>query len=161
IRRPVEIQLVATPDAWLGLSQTPAELPGYGPVPIEVARALAPGARLRRLVCDPETGHLLDYGRRTYRVPQPLCDYVNARHPTAAAPGSTTPSAYCDSEHAQAWVAGGTTGPRNVTPQDRGWHRAKTRGGYTLVVRADGAAVWMSPTGQRAIVEPFDYRLGP
>ncbi|MFN2625666.1 MAG: DUF222 domain-containing protein [Mycobacteriales bacterium] len=160
-RRPVEIQLVATPAAWLGLAQTPAELPGFGPIPINVARELAPDAKLRRLVCDPDSGALLDYGRRTYRVPAPLADFVRARHPNGMAPGSTTPVVRHDLDHVIAWDAGGKTSVDNVGPLPRGWHRAKTAGVYRLTLVEDGIAVWDTPRGQRACVEPFDYRLGP
>jgi hypothetical protein len=34
---------------------------------------------IRRLVTDPLTGHLLDYGRKTYEVPQRLREFLIAR----------------------------------------------------------------------------------
>jgi hypothetical protein len=42
---------------------------------------------IRRLVTDPLTGHLLDYGRRTYEVPQRLREFIIARDRTCRFPG--------------------------------------------------------------------------
>jgi hypothetical protein len=67
--RPVEIHVTATPEVLLGLAETPGEIPGVGPVPATLIRQMARDAKLRRLTIDGDTGRLLDYGRRTYRVP--------------------------------------------------------------------------------------------
>ena len=61
------------------MDQRPGELAGYGPIPATVARTLAgdPASTWHRLVHD-ELGHLIDYGRSTYRPPQDLIDFVTA-----------------------------------------------------------------------------------
>ena len=46
----------------LGISEAPGELTGYGPIPASMARRLAPGSIMRRLLTDPVSGTLLDYG---------------------------------------------------------------------------------------------------
>jgi hypothetical protein len=84
--RAVEIHVTATPDTLLGLADTPGEIPGVGPVPASVIRAMAKDAKLRWLTIDHDTGRLLDYGRRTYRVPAALAAHVNATWVTSAAP---------------------------------------------------------------------------
>src|SRR6266536_1574018 len=53
----------------MGLTEHGAELAGYGPIPAPLARELAADGTWRRLLTDPATGHLLDYGRTTYRPP--------------------------------------------------------------------------------------------
>jgi len=40
----------------LGLSDAPAELAGYGPIPADLARELAADATWRRILTDPVTG---------------------------------------------------------------------------------------------------------
>jgi len=67
----VEAQVIIDLPTLLGLADNPGELAGVGPIPAEVARALAAddGATRRRLVVEPVTGALLDYGASVYRSP--------------------------------------------------------------------------------------------
>jgi len=57
----------------LGLNDNPADLAGHGPITAQTARDLAyhPDSTWRRLITDPTTGYLLNYGRSTYRPPRP------------------------------------------------------------------------------------------
>ncbi|MEO6822727.1 MAG: hypothetical protein ABI468_09950, partial [Candidatus Nanopelagicales bacterium] len=49
------------------------------PIPAPVGRELARSVRAwRRVVTDPVTGHLLDFGRRVY-LPPPLVKFIHAR----------------------------------------------------------------------------------
>jgi hypothetical protein len=43
----------------LGLADHPGEIPGYGIIPAGLARQLAADGTWRRLVTDPQTGHLI------------------------------------------------------------------------------------------------------
>jgi hypothetical protein len=145
----------------LGLQANPAEIPGVGLIPPDAARwLLADGAPLRRLVTDPLTGHLLDYGRSTYQVPAALADHLIAHAVRSASPHSGVPAAGCDMEHNQPFERGGRTDPINVTPVARRWHRAKTHGGWSYVKSRDGTVTWASPTGLTCAVTPYDYRTG-
>jgi hypothetical protein len=146
----------------LGLNASPAEIPGVGPIPAEAAAwLLADGAPLRRLVTDPLTGHLLDYGISTYSVPAPLADYLIATHVHSAGPHSQVDARRTDMEHNIPHHQGGATSPVNATPIDRRWHRAKTHGGWTYTKDQHDVLTWTSPTGLTTRVEPHDYRLGP
>ncbi len=73
----------------LGLDEQPGELAGHGPIPASVARRLAADqtGTWRRLLTDPATGHLLDYGHTTYRPPKDLTDFVITRDGICAFPG--------------------------------------------------------------------------
>lgn len=146
----------------LGLRQHPAEIPGIGPLPADAARwLLTDGAPLRRLITDPLTGHLLDYGTTTYRVPPDLADYLITKNVTSAAPYSSVDARIADMEHNTPHQHGGPTNPINVTPVDRRWHRPKTHGDWTYVKHQDGTVIWTSPTGLTCKIDPYDYRLGP
>lgn len=66
----VQVQVVVDLPTLSGLADNPAVIPGYGPVPAPIAREWAADASSwRRLVVDPVTGALLDYGRTRYRPP--------------------------------------------------------------------------------------------
>jgi len=73
------IDLIITAGTLLGLDNQPAELSGYGPIPADLARRIAADGAWRRILTDPITGTILDYGRTTYRPPTALADYVRAR----------------------------------------------------------------------------------
>jgi hypothetical protein len=146
----------------LGLNNHPAEIPGVGPLPADAARwLLADGAPMRRLVIDPMTGHLLDYGKNTYTVPPDLADYLIAKNVTSASPHSSVDARLADMEHNIPHDKGGPTNPINTTPVDRRWHRAKTHADWTYVKQRDGTVIWTSPTGLTCQIDPYDYRLGP
>lgn len=146
----------------LGLNNHPAEIPGIGPLPGEATTwLLADGAPLRRLVTDPLTGHLLDYGMTTYPVPPTLADYLIAKHIHSAAPYSQVDAHLTDMEHNTPHHHGGPTNERNATPIDRRWHRAKTHGDWTYTKTEQDIVTWTSPTGLTVRIDPHDYRLGP
>jgi hypothetical protein len=146
----------------LGLRDHPGEVIGYGPIPARAVRALlAEGAPLRRLVTDPLTGALLDYGRSTYVVPKPLARYLVAAHQHSRGPHSSVPAARCDLDHRDPWSQGGPTDRDNMTPLDRRWHRARTHAGYRYETGRDGVITWTSPHGLTAKSHPPDFRLGP
>jgi hypothetical protein len=67
--------------AYLGLTRTPGELSGYGPITAEAAREIGRDAQLRRLVTDPITGTVIDVGRRRYRPTKRQHDIVKAVDP--------------------------------------------------------------------------------
>lgn len=154
----VELQVVIDAPTLAGLADNPAELRGYGPIAADTARDLFAGivddAKLRRLVTDPVTGHLLDYGRRTYRIPKPLADYVRARDKHCRFPGCLRPATADDVDHVVPWSAGGRTSARNSGCLCRRHHRLKTHGGWQYERRDDGSFRWTSPDGTHYDVEP-------
>jgi hypothetical protein len=80
-RRP-QIAVVVPYSTLIGIDEHPAELAGYGPLPASVARRIAAEGTWRRLLTDPATGQLLDYGTTRYRPPQHLVDHVIMRDQT-------------------------------------------------------------------------------
>jgi hypothetical protein len=101
------------------------ELKGSGPVGFDVVRDLLADPKvavtMRRLITDPVTGHLLDYGRRTYDVPQALRDFIISRdqsQPKATLPLPRLP-----------------TQGQPVSGRQRGWGRATRSPGTTAGAR--------------------------
>jgi hypothetical protein len=77
-----------------------AELAGYGVITDSQARALAAhDATWRRLLTDPHSGMLTDYGRHTYVPPVALADFVRARDQYCVFPGCNVPATKCDLDH--------------------------------------------------------------
>ncbi|MEP7053678.1 MAG: DUF222 domain-containing protein [Actinomycetota bacterium] len=143
----VQVQVTADLPTLLRLADNPAQLDGYGPIPPELARQLAADADWRRFLLDDVTGHLLDYGRSTYRPPQALADYVMARDVTCRFPGCARAARRCDLDHEQPWNCAGSTCSANLGALCRHHHRAKTHAGWKLRTQPDGAARWTSPRG--------------
>ncbi|MGA9146332.1 MAG: DUF222 domain-containing protein [Candidatus Nanopelagicales bacterium] len=129
-RKRLETQVVIDAATLLGFTDTPAELVGYGPIPAWLGRRLAADSDAwRRLVTDPITGHLLDYGHNTYTPPASLRDYVIARDRGCQFPGCAQPSHRCDLDHVQPFTAspdGGLTSADNLISLCRRHHLLKT-----------------------------------
>jgi hypothetical protein len=158
--RAVEIHVTATPETLLGLADTPGEIPGVGPVPASLIRAMAKDAKLRWLTIDGDTGRLLDYGRRTYRVSR-RARRARQRHlGHLSRTRLNDPRTRCDQDHTVAFPEGRTC-PTNLAPFDRRWHNAKTHAGVRVHNNPDGTLTVTTPLGQTTTTEPWDYRLGP
>lgn len=152
--RRVELQVLIELPTLLGLRDNPAALAGYGPIPASLARELAVDATWRRLVTDPTTGHLLDYGRTTYRAPRALADFVIARDRRCRFVSCGQPAFRCDIDHADPYDNGGRTSCANCCMLCRRHHRLKTRGRWTIRLRPDGSLTWRSAAG-------LEYHLRP
>jgi hypothetical protein len=151
-RRP-QIQFVVDLPTLLGLANNPAELVGYGPVAASVVQALAADADWRRLVVEPVTGHLLDYGSLIYRPPQKLKDFVVARDRHCRFPGCNRKATYCDIEHCVPAPVGATAS-YNCYSACRRHHRLKTHGGWKVELFRDGSCRWTAPNGRTFDVGP-------
>ncbi len=132
----------------LGLDEQPGELAGHGPIPANVARRLAADhtGTWRRLLTDPASGQLLDYGRTTYRPPKHLTEFVIARDQTCAFPGCSRNAARCDIDHRIPYNKGGSTNPENLAALCRRHHRLKHEADWHLDRTTNGSYRWTSPT---------------
>ena len=154
-RRRIELQVVIDLPSLLGLADNPAQLPGYGPLPASVARDLAADATWRRLITDPVTGHLLDYGHTTYRAPKPLTDYLTTRDRTCIFTGCHQPAIHADIDHAIPYTQpGGHTSAASCAPLCRRHHRQKTKGHWKLRLNNDTSITWQSPAGTEHHIKP-------
>ena len=136
-----------------------AGLKGAGPISADVVHDLLADAdvslTMRRLVVDPLTGDLLDYGRRTYDVPQPLRDFIVARDKVCRFPGCRRRADRCQIDHATSWDDGGATSPSNLGALCTRHHQLKTHAGWEIEVsRGDGRCTWESPQGRRYDHDP-------
>jgi HNH endonuclease len=126
-----------------------------------LARKIAADAVWRRLVTDPLSGAVLDYGRTTYRPPAALADFVRARDRSCRGPLCGHTAANCELDHAVAWAEGGETSADNLNPFCKHDHRLKTYGRWRIEIHADGSLTWVTPTGLRHTTVPYNYRDPP
>lgn len=150
-----------TPEALLGLTDTPAEIPGVGPIPIETVRGMIRDAKVRWLTVSGTNGALLDRNPKAWRIPAQVQAHADQAYVNSVGPHSTVPADRCDGEHLIRFPDGPTT-IDNIVPMDRGWHIPKTHhSGMFLTRNDDGSLTWTTPLGQTVTVQPYDYRLGP
>jgi hypothetical protein len=105
----------------MGLAQNPGEIPGYGPVPASVAQELAADGQWVRWLTDPDSGALLDAGRRKYRPSVALRSFITARDVYCRFPGcqGLATGITTEIDHAQPFnhtdpAAGGATTKANL-----------------------------------------------
>ncbi len=138
----------------LALADHPAELAGYGPIPAALARGLAPDGEWVRWITDPQTGQLLDLGRRSYRPSAALAAFVRAAHPVCGWIGCRQPAHRCDIDHKVPFAVGGVTDREGLGPLCRQHHNAKTHGGWRYERDRDHTGHLTSPLGHRYDIPP-------
>jgi hypothetical protein len=100
----------------LGLTDEPAVLDGFGPIPPSMARKLvADGAEsFYRVLIDPRDGAPLEIGRTRYRLPETIKKWIRLRDAKCSFPGCTNHTPDNDTDHLTAWHHGGTTDVANL-----------------------------------------------
>jgi hypothetical protein len=143
----------------LGIDEQPGELDGYGCIPASLARAIAfdPCGTWRRLITD-SAGHLLDYGRSTYRPPAALRDHVINLHRTCTFPGCRRAACQAELDHIIPFPAGTTSNKNLHTPCKR-HHDAKHEAGWTVTKKHDDVVTWTSPSGRRYDTAPARHPI--
>ena len=125
-----ETHVVVSLSTLLGLTDEPAEVPGLGPIPADVARELAADGRWSAWVTG-ATGIVTATGSRGYVPSEPIARLVRARHPHCRFPGCRQAAMRCDLDHAIPWPRGATTAA-NLGPLCRRHHLLKTHAGWSL-----------------------------
>jgi len=113
--------------ALMGLTDEPATLDGYGPIPASMARKLvADGATsFHRVLTDPRNGAPLEIGRDSYRIPAAMRQWLRLRDGKCPFPGCNNHSLDNEADHLLAWADGGTTGISNLGQPCPKHHRLK------------------------------------
>ncbi|MBT2547160.1 HNH endonuclease signature motif containing protein [Arthrobacter sp. ISL-65] len=144
----------------LGLTEEPAMLDGYGPIPPSMARALvADGAQsFRRVLIDPRDGAPLEIGRASYRIPKAMRQWLRLRDAKCTFPSCNNRSLDNDADHLLAWADGGGTGISNLGQPCPKHHRLKHNSAWTpTAASANDPPGWTSPTGRRYTSEQPDW----
>jgi hypothetical protein len=130
----------------------PCELAGSGAISADQARLIIADGVLQRILYDPASGTVLDYGRTRYEPPESLKQFVIARDGTCRAPGCNQPALRCQIDHVERFrpgrPTGGCTDHVNLHALCAHHHRAKDGGGFTVIRAPDGATHWTTPLGR-------------
>ncbi|WP_131746859.1 DUF222 domain-containing protein [Frankia sp. Cppng1_Ct_nod] len=132
----IEIAVTVPATTLLGLTDTPGELAGYGPIPAALARALAEHATWRRILTDPADGRLREVGRRRFPSPA-LARHIQTRDRTCRFPGCAKPARSCD-----------------LGLLCRHHHRLKHENSWTLHQPTPGHFTWTSPEKRTYHITP-------
>jgi hypothetical protein len=153
----VQLAVVAPEGTVLGVEgaggDVPGEIPGIGPLPPGVVRALAGDALWRRWVTDPDTGAVTGVGRRAYRPSAALAELVRARDGTCRFPRCSRRAERCDLDHTVPYPAGPTEAG-NLATLCRRHHREKHHGGWHVTHGDGGRLTWTGPLGRRITTAP-------
>ncbi|HRW17986.1 MAG TPA: hypothetical protein P5181_03975 [Dermatophilaceae bacterium] len=155
---PARVTVTVPLDVLTGTSHGVGQLHGptaatTGYLPATAARDLAhaAGSTWRRLLCDPDTGALLELSSRSYAAPPRLAAHVRTRHDTCTGPG-------CDLDHTQPWPTG-STASTNLTPLHRAHHHLKTLRLWQAHHDPHTHTVtWTTLAGHTHTVTPTDHR---
>jgi hypothetical protein len=137
--------------ALLGLTDEPATLDGYGPIPASMARKLlTDGANsFTRVLIDPRDGAPLEIGRTSYRLTKAMRQALTLRDGKCTFPGCNNNALDNEADHLQAWKQGGTTGISNLAQLCPKHHRLKHNSGWTPTHATETEPpCWTSPTGR-------------
>ncbi|THJ67745.1 DUF222 domain-containing protein [Arthrobacter echini] len=139
----------------MGLTDEPAELEGYGPIPADAARKLAADATSwLRLLTHPYTGAVLGLDRTRYRPSEDLRTWVQVRERTCSFYGCSRPASRCDLDHLLAWADDGSTRAENLYPACKRHHMLKHQTDWTPTPDPGGALTWLSPGGRTYTTPP-------
>jgi hypothetical protein len=146
--------------ALLGVTEEPAMLDGYGPIPPSMARQLiANGAdSFHRVLIDPRDGAPLEIGRKAYRVTPAQRRWLRMRDGKCPFPGCNNQSLDNEADHLLAWANGGSTGIANLAQPCPKHHKLRHTTGWTPEpATKDQPPGWISPTGRRYASEHPDW----
>ncbi|MHA3702176.1 DUF222 domain-containing protein [Jatrophihabitans sp. YIM 134969] len=145
-----EIQVVVGWTTLMGLDDLPGFLHGHGVIDAATVRRIAYDscATWRRILTDPASGQLLDYGRKTYSPPRNLEDFVIARDQYCRFPTCDRPAVTCDLDHRHDWDKGCQTREKCLDALCRRHHRLKHEGGWSHERDPDdNSSIWTDPAG--------------
>ena len=143
-----EVQVMVSLETLMGISNEPGTISGsHDLITANAIRSLAEDARLRRIVYDPISKQVLEYGRETYRPPVALRDHVITRDQVCRYPGCSREASSADLDHVTPWEDGGKTDKDNLVSLCRRHHNLKTHAGWNYTLLKDNSVVWVSPSG--------------
>ena len=144
----IDLRLVMTDRALLTSDDTPALVPGYGPVPAEWARRVVSSAdvALKRLFTSPATGDLIAMESRSRIAPAGLREFIAIRD------GGLCRTPYCGSpirhvDHIVRAADGGATAADNLQGLCERCNHAKEAPGWRARPGPDATVISTTPTG--------------
>jgi hypothetical protein len=151
-----EANLTVPASVIMGVSNTPGELVGYGPITAEVSQVLADDRVWRRIVTNPVDGSFLAADTHTYRPSTVLKRHVRLRDGTCRFKTCDRPAVVCDLDHSNRHPAGRTC-DGNLGPFCERHHTFKHAldGALAHLKQPNpGTFIWTMPTGHTYTTNP-------
>ncbi|HEV7171366.1 HNH endonuclease [Pedococcus sp.] len=140
---PIEVVMVMSGDTLAGLDDSPAEVPGYGPVPGEAARAALAASSdteasiwFRRALTSPDGARLIGLDSRRRLFPVGLKRFLVLRDRTCRTPWCDAPIRHAD--HVLPARRGGSTTSANGQGLCEACNQVKEAAGWSARVVQDG-----------------------
>ncbi|VXB55185.1 HNH endonuclease signature motif containing protein [Arthrobacter sp. 8AJ] len=162
VQSPIRAQVLVTVPVFslMGVTDEPAVLDGYGPIPPSMARALVAGGAgtFYRVLVDPRDGAPLEIGRTSYRVTKAMRAWLRLRDGKCPFPGCSNNSLDNDADHILAWAKGGPTGISNLGQPCPKHHKLRhTTAWKPTAATKNEPPGWTSPTGRHYQSEHQDW----
>jgi hypothetical protein len=144
----------------LGMTEEPAMLDGFGPIPASMARDLVTNGAdsFHRVLVDPRDGAPLEIGRTSYRLTKAMRNWLRMRDGKCPFPGCSNHSLDNEADHLLAWHHGGTTGISNLGQPCPKHHRLKHTSGWNPTASTKNEPPgWVSPSGRKYKSEHQDW----
>lgn len=151
-----EMRVLVPAGTLLGLNNEDGHLPGHGPIPADICRALASDSTWKRILTDPNTSHVLDVGADTYRPSARMREYIEARDQRCRFPGCHRPAHKADLDHTIRFPLGGRTIRINLSALCERHHIVRHLPGWQVIQDPDGSGglTWITPTGRTYCTRP-------
>lgn len=143
---------------------TVADLPPGAPVPTvlgggvidqqSATRLMAAAKTWWRVITDPVTGAVVQFGQNRYRPTAAQRAILNFRDGSCTTPGCTGPAARCEVDHTREWQHGGGTDIGNLRLGCKRCHRLKSLGLLEVEQRAGGTILVTSLFGTSRVGYP-------
>lgn len=151
----VDVEAVDVATAQLEPGAPVPTLLGGGPIDQESAARLMTAAKTWwRLITDPMTGSVVEFGRERYRPSAAQRAILQFRDGSCTTPGCTGPARSCEIDHTEEWQHGGGTDVANIRFACRRCHRLKSLGLIEVEQRAGGTILVTSLFGTRRVSYP-------
>ncbi len=143
------LQMLANPKCSM------ADLEGYGPIPMGLAMQLAKDApSIIPMLTDPFSGAVMDVGRKRYKAPRVLKEFLRARDQHCCYPGCRRTADTSEVDHVDGWETGGHTDRENTELLCKQHQMFKHALGWRVTNRPDGSKCWRTPHGLNSLVIP-------
>lgn len=140
----------------LGLTDDPAELDGYGPIPADSARELAGDQPVwYRLLTDPASGVPVKLDRNSYRIPESTRRWLQIRDGNCRFPGCGRQARFTDADHTIPYPKG-PSDEANLACLCPKHHVLKHRARWKPTQTGNGTLAWESPAGRTYTSHPRD-----
>jgi len=161
-RAPIAVEVLLPAAVLAGDNEDAAEIAGLGVIDAEKARQLVARApSLKRILIDPISSAIIDFDRKSYRVPAELKRIIQRRDGHCRAPGCTLPISATEVDHSHAYARGGTTSLWNLACLCTNQHHLKHEAGWGLKQYVGGILEWRGPSGRRYTTHPEIAVTGP